>query len=185
MSIKVISNFPLKARQFKKYAKRLGNKVMQDGMFMALEMVGNTAVDEFMKQTSGDVKDDNFFKTAPTGKLLRVRKGKLQRSITNVLDFSTTKYPAKMKKFIKQSGSKGGKKDSIRKVSLSGNKIEGIIGSKVKYAAIHEFGGKAGRNLSVTIPKRSYLTPAVKETMPDIHQMFDEFIHATFNQENI
>ena len=185
MSVKVISNFPLKARQFRKYAKRLGSKVMRDGMFLALEMVGNTATDQFMKQTSADVKDDNFFKTAPTGKLLRIRKGKLQRSITGVLDFSTTKYPSKLKKFIDQAPSKGGKKDSIRQVSISGNKIEGIIGSKVKYAAIHEFGGKAGRGLSVTIRKRPYIHPAIKEEMPNIHEMFDEFIHSTFRQENI
>ena len=185
MSVKVISNFPLKARQFRKYGKRLGSKIMRDGMFMALEMVGITAVDEFMKQTSGDVKADDFFKTAPTGNKLRIRGGRFSRSIMGVINFTTAKYPSKLKKYIDEASSKGGKKDSIRQVSLTGNKIEGIIGSKVEYAAIHEYGGKAGRGLSVNIPKRSYLTPAVKETMPDIHKMFDEFIHSTFRQEHI
>ena len=190
MSTKVITNFPLKSKQFKSYAKKLkssgDNGIFKNGMFMALEMIGNTAADDFMKQTSADPTASDFFKTASTGRLLRSRTGKLQRSITGVLDFSTTKYPAKMKKFINEKMTKpGGKKESIRRVIVGSGKLEGIIGSTVDYAAIHEFGGKAGRGLSTTIPARPYLTPAVKETMPDIFEMFDELIHETFRQEHI
>ena len=36
-------------------------------------------------------------------------------------------------------------------------------GSNVIYSAIHEFGGKAGRNLSATIPARPYFRPAIAE----------------------
>jgi phage gpG-like protein len=38
-----------------------------------------------------------------------------------------------------------------------------IYGSKLPYAAIHEYGGRAGRNKAVTIPKRPYLLPALAE----------------------
>ena len=31
------------------------------------------------------------------------------------------------------------------------------VGSNVAYAAIHQFGGRAGRNLATTLPQRSYL----------------------------
>jgi hypothetical protein len=36
-------------------------------------------------------------------------------------------------------------------------------GDAEKYAAIHEFGGKAGRKHSVTIPARPYVAPAWKK----------------------
>ena len=190
MSTKVITNFPLKARQFKSYAKKLSTSgddgIFKNGMFMALEMIGIAAVADHMKQTS----IDNFTQ-ALTGNKLRIRTGRLSRSIMGVMSFSTSKYPAKMKKFItsniptSQEGFEGGKKESIRRVIVGSGKLEGIIGSTVDYAAIHEFGGKAGRGLSTTIPARPYLTPAVKETMPDIFVMFDELIHETFRQEHI
>lgn len=184
--MRVITNFPLKSKQFRSYARKLGDDVMKDGMFGALEIVGTTAVDEFMKMTSGDKESKSYFKTAATGNKLRIRQGKLSRSIAGVMDFSGIKYPTTIKKHIKgASKPSSGKKDSIRQVTVSGSKIEGTIGSKVKYAAIHEWGGKAGRNLSVTVPKRSYVTPAVKESMPDIHEMFDDLIHTSFRHENI
>jgi len=53
--------------------------------------------------------------------------------------------------------------DSDYKITLTGNVINAEIGSNVKYAAIHNFGGQAGRNLSVTIPKRPYFDDAVKD----------------------
>ncbi len=184
--IKVITNFALKGRQFGTYAKRLGSKIMRDGMFLALEMIGNAAVANHMKQTSID-----DFATALSGNKLRIRSGRLSRSIMGIMSFTTSKYPAKMERFIKtqiptsKEGWSGGKKESIRRVTVSGRKVEGIIGSEVPYAAIHEYGGKAGRNKSVTIPKRPYIKPAIKEEMPNIHKMFNEFIHTTFAQEGI
>ena len=183
---KVITNFPQKAREFKSYANKLGNDVMKEAMFAALEMVGNTAVDQFMEQTSADENSKDFFKTASTGIKLRMRTHKLERSISNVMDFSNSSYSSTIKKHTKsKTNPTGGKKDSIRQVNVGGKKIEGTIGSEVIYAAIHEYGGKAGKGLSVNIPKRPYLTPAVKESMPDIHAMFKDLIHESFGRENI
>lgn len=36
------------------------------------------------------------------------------------------------------------------------------VGTNVDYAAIHEFGGRAGRNHSVTIVSRPYMRPALE-----------------------
>jgi len=187
-NIRVITNFKAKGRKFRSYAKRLGSKYMRDGMFMALEMVGNTAVAEYMKQTS----IDNFTQ-ALTGNKLRIRTGRLARSIMGVMSFTTAKYPAKMEKFVKsqiptsKEGWGGGKKESIRQVTVNSRQIEGIIGSEVLYAQIHEKGGviKTKSGGTITIPKRPYLVPAVKESMPDIHDMFDMLIHETFKRELI
>jgi len=45
-------------------------------------------------------------------------------------------------------------------------------GSNVVYAAIHEFGGKAGRNLASNIPARPYFRPAIAEWKKDFQLMF-------------
>lgn len=41
--------------------------------------------------------------------------------------------------------------------------VKGVFGSNVAYAAIHEYGGQAGRGKKVTIPKRPYVAPALKK----------------------
>lgn len=45
-------------------------------------------------------------------------------------------------------------------------------GSKLPYAAIHEYGGNAGRNLAVAIPKRPYLNPALEQFNKTTKQQF-------------
>lgn len=66
-----------------------------------------------------------------------------------------------------------------REISQSGNKIDGFVGSNLKYAAIHEFGGiiraknkpylmfpiNGGwvRTKQVKIPERSYLRSTLRE----------------------
>lgn len=50
-----------------------------------------------------------------------------------------------------------------------GNGASGEWGSvDVVYAAIHEFGGQAGADHSVTIPPRPYLRPAADRTYPKL-----------------
>jgi phage gpG-like protein len=57
-----------------------------------------------------------------------------------------------------------GRNDSnnIFKIIPNENGFVVNYGSTVPYAAIHEYGGNAGRNRSVPIPKRPYLTPALQ-----------------------
>lgn len=54
-------------------------------------------------------------------------------------------------------------------VKMMGGALGVRIGpQRVVYAAIHEFGGKAGRGRSVTIPARPYLGPALEKKLDDI-----------------
>jgi phage gpG-like protein len=45
------------------------------------------------------------------------------------------------------------------------------MGSSVPYAAIHEYGGSAGRNRSVQIPARPYLNPALEKSETKIFRI--------------
>ena len=49
------------------------------------------------------------------------------------------------------------------KIFRRGDSIVGFVGSNVVYAAIHEFGGMAGRGRKVKIPERSYLRSTLRE----------------------
>jgi len=59
---------------------------------------------------------------------------------------------------------------SIRgRVTGRGVLVEGRVGpQRVSYAAIHEFGGKAGRAGSVDIKARPYLSPALRAKQEDL-----------------
>jgi phage gpG-like protein len=58
----------------------------------------------------------------------------------------------------------GGAVESIEEVRTPRvGVVELVKGSKVPYAAIHEYGGNAGRAGSVSIPRRSYLRPALRD----------------------
>lgn len=56
-------------------------------------------------------------------------------------------------------------------VSSTG-KLQGAVGSNVVYAAIHEFGGRAGRGGSVNIKGKNYLGRAVEQSRPAIVERF-------------
>ena len=47
------------------------------------------------------------------------------------------------------------------RVESSGGKVTGYVGTNVEYAAIHEFGGRAGRNKSLRIKKKGYFKRAI------------------------
>jgi phage gpG-like protein len=47
--------------------------------------------------------------------------------------------------------------------TTDGNNFTFTYGSSIVYAAIHEYGGRAGRGGSAKIPKRPYFAPAIKE----------------------
>ena len=57
----------------------------------------------------------------------------------------------------------GGLRDSItHNVAGDGRSVD--VGSNLVYAAIHQFGGKAGRNKSVTLPARPYLGISARDS---------------------
>ena len=59
------------------------------------------------------------------------------------------------------------------------------FGSKLPYAAIHEYGGQTGRGHAVTMPKRPYLMPATKimqeKIMPMLAKNFMNEVLKQFN----
>lgn len=52
---------------------------------------------------------------------------------------------------------------NVYNLTISDSGFSLIYGSSVVYAKIHEFGGKAGRNGSATIPARPYFAPAIED----------------------
>ncbi len=60
---------------------------------------------------------------------------------------------------------------SIRLASV--RNLSGKLGTKVKYARIHEFGGRTGRGYKTKLRARHYLRAAVKSSTAKIHRIFD------------
>jgi phage gpG-like protein len=53
--------------------------------------------------------------------------------------------------------------NNIFDIKTSAFGFDVIYGSALPYAAIHEYGGRAGKGLKVNIPKRPYLLPALEQ----------------------
>lgn len=58
----------------------------------------------------------------------------------------------------------------------SARKLMGKVGTKIVYAAIHEFGGKAGRGLSVRLRARYYFKKSIKQSIKKINGYFDKAV---------
>lgn len=99
----------------------------------------------YMKKTSFDfdtMKTKEARKNPNTGEgTLRLLTGKLFRSFT-------PKRPSL---------------DNIYTINKSENGFELTYGSSVVYAAIHEYGGNAGKGKKVKIPARPYFYPAIRK----------------------
>ena len=64
-------------------------------------------------------------------------------------------------------------------VDISSDRVLAQIGTNIKYAAIHEYGGMTGRNRSVKMPERPYLRPSVEEKRPRVLELIgDAFLGA-------
>jgi len=66
------------------------------------------------------------------------------------------------------------KRSLTKRVSVTAGKIIAQVGSNLKYARIHEYGGRAGRNQSVPIPERPYLRPSVDSQRKRTLQIISE-----------
>jgi len=63
----------------------------------------------------------------------------------------------------------------LRSIHSEATAMQGVIGSPLKYAPVHEFGcHNAGVNRDVTIPQRSYLEPAAVENVEKIKDVYVE-----------
>lgn len=161
--VRIESNTSIKAKEISKYARKLNKRWFRGAMFAALEEVGNTSVQNYMKATTLEEAVGS-----KTGNILTNRTARLAGSIAGTWRFSQSSLPVAvstgMRKKIRSSGAgfEGGKKESIRQVKVSGRKFEGIIGSKVPYAAIQEYGGST--TTKVTEKARSFFWWAYSET---------------------
>lgn len=64
------------------------------------------------------------------------------------------------------------KRSITHKVADLSSQIIGYIGSNLVYAAIQEYGGQAGRNKSVNIRPKYYLTRAINTNLDKIKKRF-------------
>lgn len=58
------------------------------------------------------------------------------------------------------------------------------MGSRVPYARIHEYGGRAGRALASQIPGRPYLNPALQDEEPQIRGIIGAHVGELIEQVN-
>ena len=80
----------------------------------------------------------------------KLRGPKMPRGVPGGFDGSTLAAPT------------GRLRGSLTKrVTVSGGRVVAQVGTNVKYAAIHEYGGRTGRNKSVEMPERPFLRPSV------------------------
>lgn len=73
----------------------------------------------------------------------------------------------------------GKSRDLRSKIISKSDNSEAIVGSNKVYAAIHQFGGKAGRNKRAKIPKRPFLTLTEEDKedlLDDVQSYFQRLI---------
>ena len=124
---------------------------------------------------------------------LTIRSGRLIGSLVNAPRFRGGRLPSSVKalaagKFNSSAaGFREGRSEAFRQVEITSSGMIAVIGSDVPYARIHEFGGQAGRNRSVAIPARPYLTPAAAKVVASgaADRILSAAINETFKRANI
>lgn len=141
---------------------------LKTGVNESLDVIGLTAVSKYMvpaKATfTGKGKKTKVKITKTQRKKLNIITGRLARSIANSYSYAQ---------------GTGGVNEAIRDVTIQGGAVVGVIGSRVPYAAIHEYGGTIhhnnlfGRGIKATIniPPRPYLRPAIKDALPTVRKI--------------
>lgn len=88
--------------------------------------------------------------------------------LTDAMMRGGTILEAQVKRNIRKQGlvDTGNLRSSVAVAKLAAGLV--AVFTNVVYAAIHEFGGLAGRGRSVNIPARPYFRPAIDEARNDI-----------------
>ncbi|EFA28922.1 phage virion morphogenesis protein [Haemophilus influenzae HK1212] len=89
-------------------------------------------------------------------------------------DWQGLAHPNKSGKILQ-----GKSRDLRLKIITKSDNSEAIVGSNKVYAAIHQFGGKAGRNKRAEIPKRPFLTLTEEDKedlLDDVQDYFQRLI---------
>ena len=131
-------------RSFNKFGRMMPEE-MREGLLEWMNLIGLTSVAKYMQYRK--VVD------AATGRV----EGR--RSPSDKLGIVTSRLS---RSILNQTSSFGN--EAIRRAVVTGDDVYGEIGSKTPYAAIHEYGGRAGKGGASHIPARAYLNPAVDDT---------------------
>lgn len=148
---------------------RFGDKLEE-----ALSRAANESVDIVIKKSvtrfMRDARGEPARRSPLDGGPLRIVSGRLSRSLTGLLKRGSKTFFGNQ-----EAVSTGGAESVYRLVSRRGY-VNVAFGSNTPYAAIHEFGGQAGRGLFVTIPGRPFLGPSMTEERTSIINRFDAAI---------
>jgi len=134
-------------------------KYLQAGIVEAMDIIGQTAVSDFMRLGQVEWRNKGGPVVARTQRrYLNIMTSRLSRSILGVPYQGQWEY--------------------IRDVKKRRNEVIGIMGSRVPYAAVHEFGIRfVHRNLYgrgiravINIPPRPYLKPAMQKSRKKVER---------------
>lgn len=93
------------------------------------------------------------------GSMINIMTGRLSKSILN---HETEEFGKEgIRKILIDGKQLDVKGSAMQLEGKTGGDVIGVIGSKVPYAAIHEFGGNTGR---AAMPARPYLAPAIERS---------------------
>ena len=179
-SVRITSNFKEKSKQIDKYAKRLKKTILRDAVAASMQEIANVSAQDFFNPTFSL---EEARTAPPLSDMITSRSNRLISSILGSFNFNSTGLPPKTKSLLSTPPKAGkGKSESIREIKVTPFGFSGIMGSKVPYAAIHEFGGDTGR---ATIPARPYLHPAIEKSQEHVFDIFRSALINSFELENI
>lgn len=129
----ITSNIPIKLASLVKYNKLFSREVMHPAFHLILNRVGFVSAADYWVTPGG-------IGVPPSKNKPTMRTGRLLGSVNAVHRFSAGRLPSTMARFMDQAfststkGFSGGKRESIRRVHISGNNITASIGTEVEYA---------------------------------------------------
>lgn len=151
-----LSGKPFNVEAFALYLPRVLERAMAD----ASRRVAGTAASKYMRDAKGEPRRRRRDDTGP----LRIVSGRLERSLRGA----------------RKGGNASEAVYEIQTLPEGGIKL--TFGSRVPYAAIHEFGGFAGRGKTTYIPGRPYLNPALIDEEPQIRNIVGSAVTDLINQ---
>jgi len=151
------------------------------GIAEIMNQIGIVSITKFMINAGG-LLSAKLAAIHPTK--LTIRTGRLSRSILNAFSFSIAKMP-----LVKNLGDRfirgrtktkfaNGKKEGFRRIfyDKSLKRVNGEMGTKVPYAAIHEFG-------EGSYPKRAFLFPAVDAVRPRMASIIEKELGKAYRKK--
>ena len=144
-----------------KFRTRLQDRIVT-AAGTAVQLIIARSVTDYMRDAKGEPLRRSLLDKGP----LRIVTGRLVRSLTGAR--TGTNQP-----------------ESIYRVATSSGDVNVTFGSSVPYAAIHEFGGQAGRGLAVTIPGRPYLGPTLLAEEGEVINLFDLELQRLANEVDL